>query len=179
MLSFVLLYKEDKVIMIELKPISILDKEMVECINLTVTEEQYNYVASNSYSLAEAYDTNKKYSEKGEGNRADPYAVYNDGKMIGFVMIGFFPLDDEDYCDEPFYYIWRLFVDVKHQGKGFGTEILRLAMEKVKTKYLGNANWCFSSYVPENTASKRTFASYGFKEDGRILDGEAVCKISI
>ena len=169
--------------MIELKPISILDKEMEECINLSVTEEQNNFVAPNSYSLAEAFEVNKKYTEKGKGNRADPYSVYKDGKMIGFVMIGYLhPDKDEDfenYCDEPFYYIWRLFVDKEYQGKGFGTEILRLAMEKVKTKYLGKANWCFSSYVPENTASKRTFAAYGFVENGCIDDGEAICKISI
>ena len=165
--------------MIELKPISILDKEMVECINLSVTKEQNSFVASNSYSLAEAYDTNKKYAEKGKGNRADPYAAYTDGCMIGFVMIGYFVDDDEDYCDEPFYYIWRLFVDKAHQHKGYGKEILRLAMDKVKTKYLGDANWCFSSYVPENTASKRTFAAYGFEEDGRIIDGETVSKIGI
>ena len=169
--------------MIELKPISILDKEMEECINLSVTEEQNNFVASNSYSLAEAYDVNKKYTEKGKGNRADPYAAYKDGKMVGFVMIGYLhPDKDEDfenYCEEPFYYIWRLFVDVAYQGKGIGKEILRLAMEKVKTKYLGNANLCFSSYVPENTASKRTFAGYGFTENGCIDDGEAICKTSI
>ena len=68
---------------------------------------------------------------------------------------------------------------MKHQNKGYGKEILRQAMEKVKTKYLGEANWCFSSYVPENTASKRTFAAYGFKENGRISHGEAVCKFAI
>ena len=169
--------------MIELKPISILDKEMLECINLSVTDEQNNFVASNAYSLAEAYDTNKRHTERGENSRAAPYAAYKDSKMIGFIMIGyFFPGEnDEDdaYCDEPFYYIWRLFVDKEYQGKGFGREILNLAMEKVKAKYLGNANLCYSSYDPDNNASRRTFAAYGFKEDGRIIDGETVCKIDI
>jgi len=169
--------------MIELKPISILDKEMVECIHLSVTEEQYSFVAPNSVSLAEAYDTNKRHIERGENSRAAPYAAYSDGKPVGFVMIGYFYPgendEDEAYCNEPFYYIWRLFVDKDYQGKGFGNEILNLAMEKVKSKYLGDANWCFSSYVPENTASKRTFASYGFAEDGRVIDDETVCKIGI
>ena len=166
--------------MIELKSISILDKEMAECINLRVTKEQDDFVAPNSYSLAEAYEVNREYAEKGEGNRADPYAVYKDGKMVGFVMIGYLhPDEDENYCDEPFYYVWRLFVDIEHQGKGYGKEILRQSMEKIKAKYLGEANFCFSSYVPENTASKRTFAAYGFEEDGRIIDGEAVSRMAI
>ena len=169
--------------MIELKPISILDKEMVECVHLSVTEEQYEFVAPNSVSLAESYDINKKYAEKGEGSRVNPYAVYKDGKMVGLVMIAYMYPDYnsvfEVYLDEPCYYIMRLFVDKDHQGKGLGKEILRLAMEKVKLKYLGDASWCFSSYVPENIASKRTFAACGFVEDGRVIDEEAVCKISI
>jgi len=169
--------------MIELKPISILDKEMEVCINLNVTDEQTNFVASNSISLAEAFDTNKRHTERGEHSRAAPYAAYKDSIMVGFVMIGYFYPgendEDEAYCDEPFYYIWRLLVDKECQGKGFGKEILNLAMKKVKTKYLGDANLCFSSYHPDNNTSRRTFASYGFKEDGRIIDGETVCKIDI
>lgn len=169
--------------MIELKSISILDKEMIECINLSITEEQSNFVASNSYSLAESYDTNKKHTERGEKSCAAPYAAYKNGKMVGFVMIGYFyPGENDDaaaYCGEPFYYIWRLLVDKEHQGKGFGKEILNLAMGKVMTKYLGGANLCFSSYNPDNDASRKTFASYGFKEDGRIIDGETVCQIGI
>ena len=170
--------------MIELKPMSILDKEMVECVNLWVTQEQDDFVAPNSYSLAEAYDTNKKYAAKGEGSRAAPFAAYKDGKMVGFVMIGYlYPDEDDDklgiFCDEPVYYLWRLFVDMKHQGKGVGKEILRLAMEKVKEKYLGDASRCFASYDPDNDASRRTFSAYGFEEDGRVIDDEVVCKIDI
>jgi len=40
--------------MIELKEISILDDNMKECIALEVLPEQDDFVASNSYSLAEA-----------------------------------------------------------------------------------------------------------------------------
>ncbi|MCL2593466.1 MAG: hypothetical protein FWD82_08905, partial [Defluviitaleaceae bacterium] len=92
--------------MIELKPICILDKEMAECVHLSVTEEQYNFVAANSYSLAEAYDTNKEYDKNGEGNRAAPFAAYSDGKMVGFAMIGYMHPNEEDdeygiFSDEP------------------------------------------------------------------------------
>jgi len=173
----------EDLIMIELKPISILDEEMVECMHLSVTEEQYDFVAPNSVSLAEAYDINKKAAENSEGSRVNPYAVYKNGEMFGLVMIAYVYPDNnvgfEAYYDEPYYYLMRIFVDKEFQGKGLGKEVLRLAMEKVKSKYLGDANWCFSSYVPENTASKRTFASYGFAEDGRVIDEESVCKIGI
>ena len=86
--------------MIELKKISILDDNMKECIALEVLPEQNNFVASNAISLAQAYDENKAYAETGKGNIAVPYAVYENGIMVGFVMYGYFPpKDDEDsYC---------------------------------------------------------------------------------
>ena len=172
--------------MIELKKISILDEAMKECIALEVLPEQENFVAGNAYSLAEAYDVNKAYAETGKGAIAVPYAVYENGKMVGFVMYGYFPPgkddpnEDEVYNeDEPHYYVWRLFVDKNHQGKGIGRETLRQVMEEIKTKPLGDANYVYSSYDPDNIASKTTFASYGYTEDGRVIGGEVVAMYSI
>ena len=168
--------------MIELRKISILDDNMKECIALSVLPEQDNFVASNAISLAEAYDTNKAYAEKGEGDIAVPYAVYENGKMVGFVMYGYFqPSDDEDAYskDEHIYYVWRLFVDKDHQGRGIGRETLRQVMEEIKTKPFGEATYCYSSYDPDNIASKTTFASYGYEEDGRVIEGEVVARYKL
>jgi len=163
--------------MIELKKISILDANMPECIALSVLPEQENFVASNVISLAEAYDENKAFAQTGEGNQAVPYAVYENGRIVAFVMYGYFPPEDEDDAynkEEHHYYVWRLLVDKNHQGKGIGREIVRQVMEEIKTKPLGEANYCYVSYEPTNIASKTTFASYGFIEDGRVIDGEVV-----
>jgi diamine N-acetyltransferase len=163
--------------MIELKKISILDDAMKECIALKILPEQEDFVASNAYSLAEAYVENKAYAETGEGNIAVPYAVYKDGKMVGFVMYGYFaPEDDEESYnqDEHHYYVWRLLIDKDYQGQGIGREAVRQVMEEIKTKPYGAATYCYVSYEPTNIASKTTFASYGFKEDGRVIDGEVV-----
>ena len=171
--------------MIELRTISILDEQMPECIAMRVTPEQEDFVANNAISLAEAYDMNKARSVSGSDNIAVPYAVYQDGKMVGFAMYVYVPRcsdndDDEPYDDEyPHYYIWRLFVDKNYQGKGIGREAVRQVTEIIKTKPCGEANFCFSSYDPDNTASKATFASCGYSEDGRVIGGEAVCKINI
>ena len=166
--------------MIELRKISILDDAMKECITLRVTSEQEDFVASNAISLAEAYDCNGKYDETGEGTIAVPYAVYENDIMVGFAMYGFFPPgDDEDEdeaynTEEPYYYFWRLFVDKAYQGRGLGREIVRCVMDEIKTKPYGEASYCYVSYDQENTASKATFSSYGFKEDGRTIDDELV-----
>ena len=168
--------------MIELKKISILDDNMKECIELEVLPEQRNFVASNAVSLAQAYETNKAYEKKGEGSIAVAYAVYENGKMVGFAMYGYFPPDnDEDSYskDEHIYYFWRLFIDKNHQGKRIGTEVVRQVMEEIKTKPYGEANYCYVSYEPTNIASKTTFASYGFEEDGRVIEGEVVARYKL
>jgi len=170
--------------MIELKKISILDKNMQECIALAVTPEQEDFVASNVYSLAEAYDTNKTFAKKGSGDIAVPYAVYQDGKMVGFAMYGYFEPDDDGdedaySTDENFYYFWRLLIDKKHQGKGIGREVVKQVMAEIKTKPCGEASCCYVSYVPTNVASKTTFMSYGFEEDGRVIGGEAVARYKL
>ncbi|MCL2662708.1 MAG: GNAT family N-acetyltransferase [Oscillospiraceae bacterium] len=82
------------------------------------------------------------------------YAVYENGTMVGFVMYGYFPTggdDEENYTGgTPCYYVWRLFVDKDHQGKGIGREILRQVMEEIKMKPYGDAEYCYSSYEPDN-----------------------------
>jgi len=171
--------------MIELRPISILDKQMPECIALRVAPGQEDFVASNVISLAEAYELNIEREKTGKGNIVAPFAAYQDGEMVGFSMYAYVPdcadnPDDEPYADDqPHYYIWRLFVDKNHQGKGLGREILLKITEIIKTKPNGEAEFCFSSYDPDNIASRATFASCGYEEDGRIIGSEAVCKISI
>ena len=168
--------------MIELKKISILDDNMKECIELAVLPEQENFVASNAYSLAEAYVENKASAADGRGDVATPYAVYENGKMVGFAMYGYFPPDDDEdaYCkDEHIYYFWRLLIDKNHQGKGIGREVVRQVMEEIKSKPRGEASYCYVSYEPTNIASKTTFASYGFEEDGRVLDGEVVARYKL
>ena len=167
---------------IELRKISILDDAMKESIALKVLPEQENFVASNAISLAEAYDENKAHAETGEGAIAVPYAVYKDGKMVGFAMYGYFsPEDDDDSYnqDEHHYYFWRLLIDKDHQGQGIGRETVRQVMEEIKSKPYGEATYCYVSYEPTNIASKTTFASYGFEEDGRVIDGEVVARYKI
>ena len=168
--------------MIELKKISILDDNMKECIALRVLPEQDNFVASNAVSLAQAYDVNKAYAETGKGSIATPYAIYENDKMVGFVMYGYFPPRDDDNSyskDEHIYYVWRLLIDKNHQGKGIGRAAVKQVMEEIKSKPCGEASYCYVSYVPENIGSKTTFASYGFEEDGRVLGGEVVARYKL
>ena len=61
---------------------------------------------------------------------------YEEDKPVGFLMIGF---DVDDYWeDAPViakgnYNLWRLMIDKAYQGRGYGKEAVRLALEFIKT----------------------------------------------
>jgi len=82
-------------IMVELREIN--EKNFNECIALELTEEQSEFIASNIYSLAEAYAiTNSGI------NKPMTYGIYNDGTMVGFIMVVYQPIDENDPDDSEF-----------------------------------------------------------------------------
>ena len=132
---------------------------VAEVCKLQVNKDQKNFVASNKGSLIEAY------LALDMGNPVYPFAICLDKKVIGFVMIGHDDYDDEE--DPEFlknYFIWRFMIDKKYQGKGYGKEALKLALEFIKTEPCGEAKACFLSYELENEAARNLYKKFGFVE---------------
>lgn len=140
-----------------------------ECIKLEPFEEQKSFVASNISSLAEAYValTNNECIPM-------PYAVYNDDIMVGFIMLSFNEAD-ENY--ESAYWVWRLMIDRRYQGRGYGRETMEKALALLRTFPHGKTSAVFLCYEPENVTAKALYASLGFAETGRIEYGELVAKL--
>ena len=89
-------------------------------------------------------------------------------------MIGFGT--DDDWEDAPpvakdSYNLWRLMIDEKHQGKGYGTAAMRLILDWIRSEPCGPAECCWLSYEPENERAKKLYAAFGFRETG-AFDGE-------
>ncbi|MCT6926325.1 GNAT family N-acetyltransferase [Metasolibacillus sp.] len=134
-------------------------KNFWDVIDLKVAEKQKNFVASNLFSLAQA----KAYPE------CVCQAIYVEEVLVGFVM----------YCideDDQEYWIYRLMIDEKFQGKGYG----KAAMEKliVHIKKDVNHHVIYLSFEPKNHLAKRLYEKLGFKPDGRVIDGEIVYQLT-
>ena len=152
-------------------------KNVWDVLDLKVAKAQKGFVASNDISLVQAYvaaDT---------ACRAFPFAVFNDKKAVGFLMIGFneaalYELDDEKPPEalKNNYSLWRLMIDKKYQGKGFGREAIKLALDFIRTWPCGKAEYCELSYEPENEVAAKLYHAFGFVENGE-MDGDEVVAV--
>ncbi|WP_449539801.1 GNAT family N-acetyltransferase [Ferdinandcohnia sp. Marseille-Q9671] len=124
-----------------------------ECIELKVSEAQKSFVAPTVYSIAEVQFL----------PNFEALAIYADDKMVGFVMFG---LDEDDHN----YWVYRLLVDERFQGKGYGTNALLQVIERIKEK--PDANEIIIGYKPENIEAERTYLRVGFQSKGMAPWGE-------
>ena len=151
-------------------------KNVWDILKLKVSDDQKDFVASNDISLIEAYIA------LNGGGHVFPFGIYDDSTPIGFLMIGFGA--DNDWTDAPLiakgnYSLWRLMIDQVFQGKGYGKEAVRLALEFIRSFPCGKGEYCWTSYHPENKAAKKLYSSFGFEETGET-DGDeliAVCRL--
>ena len=148
-------------------------KNVWEILKLEVLDDQKYFVAGNDTSIIEAY-----IAITGNGH-AFPFGIYEGDTPVGFIMIGF---DVDDYWDDApeiargNYNLWRLMIDKKYQGKGYGKEAVRLALEFINTFPCGSAEYCWLSYEPENKAARNIYSSFGFSETGE-MDGEELIAV--
>ncbi|MCR5794644.1 MAG: GNAT family N-acetyltransferase [Solobacterium sp.] len=145
-------------------------KNFDELIDLAPDKSQYAFVASNCYSLAEAYAniTNGRYAQS--------FGIYNGDTPVGFLMIGFDIADDEaDRKKYPLltnnYLIWRFMIDKDHQKKGYGKAAMKLALDFIRTWPCGEAEYCWLSYEPQNDVARKLYRSFGFVEAEKMPEG--------
>ena len=144
----------------ELRPIDDGNREAV--LALSVREDQ-PFVAPNDVSLRQAEETNAE-----EPGVARPFAIYADGRLVGFTMFAFAP-EAEDADDR--YWLWRFMIDQNEQGKGYGQAALAEIIRYFKEN---GADRLYLSTEPENELGMHVYHKFGFKETGIVSDGEAV-----
>ena len=144
-----------------------------EILALRVKEEQRGFVAPNDQSLIEAYIALSHHGA------AFAFGLYDGDTAVGFCMIGFGA--DDDWTDAPSvaagnYNLWRLMIDARFQGRGYGRAAMREILAWIGRAPCGPAALCWLSYAPENEAARALYGSFGFRENGE-RDGDEVIAV--
>ncbi len=143
----------------------ITEENWIECTFLTTNREDKHFiceefVASNALSLAQSK------VEEGWITKA----IYDGDTMVGFAMYG--------YCyDNKFYEICRFMIDHRYQGKGYGKISLLMIIEEMR-KY-DDCKEIFLSFDPQNIVAKTLYTKVGFKDTGKVIDGEILYSLSV
>ena len=151
-------------------------KNVWEVLKLKVSEEQKAFVAPNDISIIEAYIAVSHHG------KAFPFGIYDGEVPVGFCMIGFGT--DDEWEDAPAaardsYNLWRLMIDERYQGRGYGKAAMALILDYIRSEPCGPAESCWLSYEPENQRAKALYASFGFRETGEFDGDEAIAVLKL
>jgi len=127
------------------------------CIHLQLAPAQASKLASNLYSLAEAYAE----------PRCRPRGIYANDMMLGFVMYEF-----NEHSGA--YSIPRFMIDARWQGLGYGRAALQAVLDELKTERPDAP--ILISLTPDNDAARRLYVGLGFEETGQQVHGEDVLR---
>ena len=139
--------------MLHLKPIT--KDNWLKAISLRVREDQVNFVATNTVSLAQL-NFLKNFHAKG---------IYYSEEMVGFTLYG---IDEDDHE----YWIYRMMIDEKHQGKGYGKEAVKLVIEDIRNIKEDHHKTITLSYESTNEHAKRVYEKMGFQEEYGLFIGD-------
>lgn len=143
---------------ISLRPVT--RQEFGPLVRLKVTPEQEAFVASNLYSLAEAY-VEPTWT---------PLAIVAGDEVVGFAMIGQDPETDR-------WWIIRFMIGAEHQGRGHGKAALRALVDLLAERH--GCREIYLGYVPGNAIAERLYANAGFRPTGEVEDGEIVARLTL
>jgi len=144
-------------------------ENLFEIVNLKVLPSQEHFLGDNTKSILQAYATVTN------GGVALPFGIYVDDIPVGFIMFGYDVQDPDDpkvaagnYC------IWRFMIDATHQGKGYGEQAVKMAINYIRGLVHGENQLLWLCYEPDNIAAQNLYRKIGFIENGEISDGEIV-----
>jgi diamine N-acetyltransferase len=115
--------------------------------------ESENFVCSNAKSLAQCW----LYREN---NDVFPYAIYADETPVGFLLL-------EEDLEEEELILWRIMLPPEHEGKGYGSEAVRLVINQAKDS--GKYGKLTLTCSPDNLIARHVYEKAGFQPTGSIL----------
>lgn len=143
---------------VTLRPIT--EDNLRAVLRLKVAPEQEKFVASNPVSLAQAHFSKNAWYR----------AIYADETPVGFLMLHDDPL-------EPEYFLWRLMIDQRYQGYGFGRRAVALLIEHVRSR--PGASELLVSHAEGEGSPAPFYSKLGFAHTGDKLEDELVMRLPL
>jgi diamine N-acetyltransferase len=134
---------------------------------LHVKPGQQRFVASVAKSLEDAATTPE----------AEPWyrAVYAGDEPVGFVMLSWNVPPGRPGVLGPFF-LWRLLIDARYQGRGFGREVLALVAGLVRAE---GATELLTSHQPDADGPGPFYRKLGFRPTGETDHGGVVLRLAL
>lgn len=145
--------------------VEITDDNSPSVIALRLAPGQERFVTSVADSLEEA-------ARNPHGN---PWfrAVYAGGQPVGFVMLSWDVEPQPPDINGP-WFLWKLLIDLGHQGKGYGREVVEQIVEMVRDQ---GGTELLTSHVPGEGGPAGFYAKLGFVPTGELdPDGELILR---
>jgi diamine N-acetyltransferase len=137
-------------------------------LGLRLAPGQEQFVSSVPDSLAEAE----------QHPQANPWyrAVFAGDEPVGFVMVCWNVEPQPPELLGP-WFLWKLLVDERHQGKGYGREILSTVVELIRAE---GATELLTSYVAEDGGPAGFYERLGFVPTGAVdPSGEIIMRLEL
>jgi diamine N-acetyltransferase len=102
--------------------------------------------------------------------------IYADGQPVGFVMLSWNVTPEPPRIIGP-WFLWKLLVDERHQGRGYGRDAVRLVADVVR----GNgAIKLLTSCVPGDDGPEPFYRHIGFSPTGELDEnGEIILALDL
>jgi diamine N-acetyltransferase len=148
--------------MVSLRPVTDANRDAVEA--LAVSTDQRRFVSSVRESMREAAQERDA--------RAIYWAVYDDETPVGFVMIAD-EVASSDYIPR---FLWKLLIDKRYQGQGFGTAALDLIVDYFRSRGVSS----ISTSAGQGEGSPVAFYErYGFTRTEDLHGDEIMLRLNI
>lgn len=142
-----------------LKLIEVNEQNWLDIRNLSVSDSQASFLDSAVGILARGYVY--------RNNRARVIGIAADETIVGIALVK--DLDEEPAC----YDLQQFMIDRRYQGKGFGTEALRLILSELeKERKYDCVEVCVKK---DDAAALRVYEKAGFVDTGYIDDDAPDC----
>jgi diamine N-acetyltransferase len=108
------------------------------------------------------------------------WSVHDGDQLVGFVMISDdipqATLDADDDIVGP-YFLWRLLIDARHQGRGYGRATLDAIADYVRSK--PNGTVLLTSCKAGEGSPQPFYLAYGFEKTGEVKWGEDLLRLDL